>query len=61
MCCTSICLCEGKLLRWTKDFDADGTVGEDVVKLMHQAFERRGVSEMCGHLHVYAVYRNVWA
>ena len=34
----------GKLLRWTKDFDAKGAVGEDVVQLLQQAFARRGVS-----------------
>ena len=37
-------LISGTLLRWTKDFDADGAVGEDVVKLLRDALERRGVS-----------------
>ena len=45
------CHFAGKLLRWTKDFDASGAVGEDVVKLLHQAFERSGVSEcLCVYL-----------
>jgi hexokinase len=35
-------LIAGKLLRWTKDFDAKGAVGEDVVQLLQQAFARRG-------------------
>ena len=39
-----ISLISGTLLRWTKGFDADGAVGEDVVKLLRDAVERRGVS-----------------
>ena len=35
----------GILLRWTKDFDAKGAMGKDVVQLLQQAFTRRGVSE----------------
>ena len=37
-------LISGTLIRWTKDFSATGAVGEDVVKLLRDAFVRRGVS-----------------
>ena len=37
-------LVSGSLMRWTKDFDADGAVGENVVKLLRDAVKRRGVS-----------------
>ena len=41
-------LTSGTLIRWTKDFSASGAEGQDVVKLLKQAFERRGVSvELC--------------
>ena len=40
-------LISGTLIRWTKDFTASGAVGEDIVKLLHDAFQRRGVS--AGH------------
>jgi len=36
-------LISGYLVRWTKDFDADGAVGEDVVKLLIDAFKRKKV------------------
>ena len=36
-------LISGNLIRWTKDFSATGAVGEDVVKLLRDAFVRRGV------------------
>lgn len=35
-------LISGTLIRWTKDFTATGAVGQDVVKLLHDAFQRRG-------------------
>ena len=41
-------LISGDLIRWTKDFTASGAVGEDVVQLLHQAFQRRGVSQSEG-------------
>ena len=34
-------LISGTLIRWTKDFDADGTVGEDVVLLLRDAVKRQ--------------------
>ena len=37
-------LTSGTLVKWTKDFDVAGAVGEDVVKLLMQALERKKVS-----------------
>ena len=37
-------LISGRLIRWTKDFKATGAEGEDVVQLLKDAFDRRGVS-----------------
>ena len=37
-------LTSGILVKWTKDFDVSGAVGEDVVQLLMQAFERKKVS-----------------
>ena len=34
----------GKLICWTKGFTAEGVEGEDVVKLMSEALQRKGVS-----------------
>lgn len=34
----------GKLVRWTKCFDAKGAVGKDPVQLLKDAFGRKGVS-----------------
>ena len=34
----------GRLLQWTKGFNCEGVVGENVVKLLHEAIDRRGVS-----------------
>lgn len=34
-------LTSGKLIRWTKDFSASGAVGEDVVRLLKEAFLRK--------------------
>lgn len=36
-------LISGTLIRWTKDFSATGAEGEDVVRLLRDAFARRGV------------------
>ena len=36
-------LTSGTLVRWTKCFDADGAVGEDPVRLLKEAFDRKGV------------------
>ena len=36
-------LTSGTLVRWTKCFDADGAVGEDPVRLLRDAFDRKGV------------------
>jgi hexokinase len=35
---------KGILQRWTKGFDCDGVVGNDVVELLKDAIKRRGVS-----------------
>lgn len=43
-------LTSGFLVRWTKDFDADGAVGKDVVQLLADAFKRKKV-------HVYAYHK----
>ena len=37
-------LISGTLIRWTKDFKATGAEGNDVVQLLKQAFDRKGVS-----------------
>ena len=37
-------LAVGKLVRWTKGFKCAGVEGVDVVKLLHEAIDRRGVS-----------------
>lgn len=34
----------GRLITWTKGFDCEGVEGEDVVRLLHEAIERRDVS-----------------
>ena len=34
----------GRLVRWTKGFKCEGVEGEDVVRLLHEAIQRRGVS-----------------
>ena len=39
---------EGKILTWTKGFSAKNAVGNDVVKLLQDAFDRK-------HLHVRCV------
>ena len=40
-------LASGTLLTWTKGFSATGTVGEDIVKLLQDAFDRNGVRVKC--------------
>lgn len=40
----NLSLNSGVLLRWTKGFQASDAVGEDPVKLLSAAFERKGVS-----------------
>ena len=39
-------LTSGELIRWTKDFTAKDCVGHDVVKMLRDAFVRRGVSRV---------------
>ena len=34
----------GILVRWTKGFDVEGALGEDVVQLLAQALKRKNVS-----------------
>ena len=41
--CTQYGLDSARLARWTKGFRCTGVEGEDVVCLLQQAFERRGV------------------
>jgi len=43
-------LTSGILVRWTKDFDADGAVGKDVVQLLVDAFKRKKV-QVCAYNH----------
>ena len=38
-------LTSGTLVRWTKCFDADGAVGENPVRLLREAFDRKGVCD----------------
>lgn len=38
-------LTSGTLVRWTKCFNADGAVGEDPVRLLREAFDRKGVCD----------------
>lgn len=40
-------LTKGILSRWTKGFNCEGVVGEDVVRLLKEAIARRGVSTGC--------------
>lgn len=40
--CAQDRLDEGRLIHWTKGFNASGVVGQDVVKLLKEACERRG-------------------
>ncbi|KAJ3053923.1 glucokinase [Rhizophlyctis rosea] len=42
--CHQEALNRGRLIRWTKGFTASGVVGEDVVKLLQDAFHRKGLS-----------------
>ena len=37
-------LTSGILVRWNKDFDVEGAIGEDVVQLLAQALKRKNVS-----------------
>ncbi len=41
--CDQTSIKSAKLLRWTKGFNCEGVEGEDVVKLLQDAIERRGV------------------
>lgn len=43
---TQLGLTKGMLVRWTKGFDCEGVVGEDVVQLLKDAIARRGVSSL---------------
>ena len=38
-------LISGTLIRWTKEFSASGAEGNDVVKLLKEAFDRQGVRD----------------
>jgi hexokinase len=37
----------GTLLTWTKGFSATGAVGQDIVQLLQDAFDRNGVQVKC--------------
>lgn len=39
-----VCDLQGTLITWTKGFTASGVVGQDIVKMLREAIERRGVS-----------------
>ena len=39
-------IASGRLIVWTKGYTASGVVGEDVVRLLNRAFQRRGISCM---------------
>jgi hexokinase len=39
-------IASGRLIVWTKGYTASGVVGEDVVRLLTRAFQRRGISSM---------------
>ena len=39
-------LTKARLVTWTKGFNCDGVVGEDVVRLLQEAILRRGVSHL---------------
>ncbi|XP_055706161.1 hexokinase type 2 isoform X2 [Phlebotomus papatasi] len=43
---TQLGLTKGMLVRWTKGFDCEGVVGEDVVQLLKDAIARRGDVEI---------------
>lgn len=42
--CKQIGLNHAILTQWTKGFKCEGVEGEDVVRLLHEAIKRRGVS-----------------
>lgn len=46
-------LAVGRLARWTKGFNCDGVVGEDVVTLLQQAIKRRGVGVYYLYTYIY--------
>lgn len=40
----------GKLLTWTKGFSAKNAIGQDVVKLLQDAFDRKHIHVRCAAL-----------
>lgn len=42
--CSQVGLTKGILCTWTKGFDCDGVVGQDVCQFLRDAIARRGVS-----------------
>ena len=42
--CVQMKLADARLVRWTKGFKCSGVEGENVVRLLHEAIARRGVS-----------------
>lgn len=40
----------GKLLTWTKGFNAKNAIGHDVVKLLQDAFDRKHIHVRCSAL-----------
>ena len=54
-------LTSGTLVRWTKDFTASGAVGNDPVKMLQDAFQRKGVSTcQLVYGYVLALFGHVW-
>lgn len=45
-------LTKGLLERWTKGFNCSGVVGNDVVQLLKDAIDRRGVSKILNKIYV---------
>ena len=45
--CSQHGLAHATLTTWTKGFKCEGVVGQDIVQLLHEAIERRGVSVTC--------------
>jgi hexokinase len=48
-------LTKGILARWTKGFNCEGVVGEDVVTLLNDAIARRGVSVHLFYFFLFAI------
>ena len=47
-----VCILKASLISWTKGFTAEGVVGQDVVKMLREAIDRRGVCIFFSFMHV---------